>query len=80
MAKVDLVKHFSELASACRRLGNVLNETSDILEAKDKHDWRINDLAGAYDGLVVATRQLDSIVFGMMLDAEDDLQQEENNG
>jgi hypothetical protein len=80
MAEVDLVKHFGDLASACRRLTNVLEETWDILEDKDENDWRINDLANAVDGLKDVTRELDGIVFGMMLDAEDDLQKEEDNG
>jgi len=80
MAQVDLVKHFGDLASACRRLTNVLEETWEILEDKDENDWRIHDLANAVNGLNGVTRDLDGIVFGMMLDAEDDIQQEENNG
>lgn len=78
MAEVDLLKHFSELAHATRKLMNVLTETKDILHKNDEHDWRINDLEDAIDGLVDTTRDLDSIVFGMLMDAEAD--KEADNG
>jgi hypothetical protein len=70
MTEIDLVKHFSELATASRRLTNVIQETLEILETKDEHDTRLVDLEGAAEGLILATRHLDSVVFIMMLDEE----------
>jgi hypothetical protein len=80
MTEVNLVKHFTDLASATHRIGMVLNETWKILKQKDEHNPHLNTLADAIDPMFTAAAELDRLVFNLILDAEDDLAQGENNG
>lgn len=78
MAEVDLLKHFTDLASATHRIGIVLDETWKILEKQDEHNPHLHTLGDAIKAVFVAGAELDRLVFDLMLDAEDD--KEKNNG
>jgi hypothetical protein len=81
MTEVNLVKHFTDLASATHRIGMVLNETWKILKQQDENNPHLNTLADAIDPMFVAAAELDRLVFDLMLDAEDDItRKEKNNG
>jgi len=72
MAEVDLLKHFSDLASATHRIGIVLEETYKIMHEKDKHNFHLHTLGDAVKAVFVAGAELDRLIFDLMLDAEDD--------
>lgn len=78
MAEVDLLKHFTDLASATHRIGKVLDDTWTILEKQDEHNPHLVTLGDAIKAVFVAGAELDRLVFDLMLDAEDD--KEKNNG
>jgi hypothetical protein len=75
-----MVKHFSDLATATHRLANVLNDTWKVLKQKDEHNPHLDTLTDAIDPMFTAAAELDRLVFNLILDAEDDLAQGENNG
>jgi hypothetical protein len=70
----DLVKHFTELATATHRLANVLNDTWSVLDDDFAHK---DALADAIDLFYNGARDLDSLAFMLILDAEDDIKRGE---